>query len=560
MKFKNIKTLAMFPLFVYSVLRRYWYLLLLCAGAFLLHKSSYVLLKELGKVRVELDSIREEAKRKSKISQASDISVTPVSSRWIEVQKKARNSLVQVFTNVSAFNWAEPYRVPEQGEGRGSGFFIDAEGHFLTNYHVVSQAIRVQIQVPCLGEERLDAKVVGVSPERDLALVKLDDKGQDIIRKELGSISYLEFGSSDDVERGQEVLALGYPLGLEHLKSTQGIVSGWERVSFSERGFGQLCFQTSAPINPGSSGGPSLNTDGEVIGINFAGATGAQNVGYVIPINEIQSAIKDLHKVELLRKPRLGASFLPLSRSMAKYLKLPEGGGFYVGRVVKGSLFEKIGVKEGDTVREINGHLMDYNGNVVVSWSEDKVSGLDLLNRLVVGDEVSLVLFRNGKRKELTFELEKDAVPPVRLIFPEHEKVDYEVFAGLCVMELSLNHIIIFGDKNTDLLKYASVENQYDKALIVTNIMPTSETHNSPRILKVGNLIEEINGKKVSTLEELRAAIKSGLSSEFVTILMDDKRFAVLSAKKVLKDEPRLASLFLFNQNHSVSLTTAMEK
>jgi len=113
---------------------------------------------------------------------------------------------------------------------------------------------------------------------------------------------------------------------------------------------------------------------------------------------------------------------------------------------------------------------------------------------------------------------------------------------------------LIFGEKNTDLLKYASVEHRYDHALVVTNVMPTSQAHNSPRIIRAGTLIEEVNGQKVTTLEELRAAIKAGLSSEFVTIRTDNKLLAVFATDEILKDEMRLASLFRFSQDHSVSL------
>lgn len=506
---------------------------------------------ELAKVRIELDSLREEIKR---VKNGNDMPVCPTASYWIDVQRQARNAVVQVFTTILAFDWAEPYRVPEQGEGRGSGFFIDADGNFLTNYHVVAQGLRVQVQVPALGEERLDADVVGVSPERDLALVRLSDKGCEMLRDALGSIPYLTLGSSDAVQRGQETMALGYPLGMEHLKSTQGIVSGWERVSFSERGFGQLCFQITTPINPGSSGGPSLNSAGQVIGINFAGAVAAQNVGYVIPIDDVKSAIKDLHHVKLLRKPRLGAGFLQISRSMSKYLKAPDGGGLYVARVTKGSLFEKIGVKEGDLVREIDGHLLDYQGNINVSWSDDKVSGLDLLNRLVVGDKISFVMYRNGNRLEFKFELEKAPVPSIRMVYPDYEETDYELFAGLSIMELTLNHIGLFGEKNIELLKYVSEEHQFDQALIVTNVLPTSEMYNLPRNITPGTLIEAVNGRKVTTLKELREAIKEGLSSPFLTVTSEDKRFVVLATDKVLSDEKRLVGLFRYDPAHSVVL------
>ncbi|MFC1854282.1 S1C family serine protease [Candidatus Dependentiae bacterium] len=509
---------------------------------------------DLNKIKSEISVVKEASRKRAVFTEQLENKPGIVPSRWIEVQKKARNSVLQVFTNTLAFNWLEPYKVPSQGEGRGSGFFIDEKGHFLTNYHVVSQALRVQVQLPVFGKERFDAHVLGVSPERDLALVKLDEYGCARLRQEFGKIPALKFGSSDDVQRGEELLALGFPLGMEHIKSTQGILSGWERIIFSERSFGQLCFQMTAPINPGSSGGPSLNGNGEVIGINFAGAANAQNVGYVIPINDVKSAIADLHNVELLRKPRLGCAMQHTTEDMAKYLNFPKGGGLYVTKVMKGSLTEKVGLKKGDVIKEINGHLLDYQSNVVVTWSEDKVSGMDLLNRLVVGDEISFVVYRGGKRKEFKFVFEKDEIPPIRFVYPDYENVDYEVFGGLVIMELALNHIAILGDNVPTLIKYAFDEHQYDKRLIVTHIQPTSKVHNMRGIITVGSLLDEVNGKKVSTLGELRKELKKTGSKEFVRITTDDDRLAVVATRPLFEDETRLANLFMYDKTHSMVL------
>ena len=120
-----------------------------------------------------------------------------------------------------------------------------------------------------------------------------------MIKRVLGSIPFLPLGDSDLIHRSDEVLALGYPLGQQSLKSTTGVISGRE----------QHLIQMSAAINPGNSGGPSLNTKGEVIGINSAGIPAAQNVGYMIPINDLKIVLADLYKVKLLRKPFLGVLF-----------------------------------------------------------------------------------------------------------------------------------------------------------------------------------------------------------------------------------------------------------
>ncbi|MCK4499104.1 trypsin-like peptidase domain-containing protein [Candidatus Babeliales bacterium] len=530
------------------------------AGAFCFFRNIENICDELAQVKVELAQSREDSCKlpmRSAALPSSIPSLTP-SSRWIDVQKRGRNSVVQVFTNALAFNWFEPYKVPEQGTGCGSGFFIDEDGFFLTNYHVVSQALRVQVQMPIFGKERFDAEIVGVSPDRDLALLQLGSVGRARLRKEFGTIPFLKFGSSDDVQRGEEILALGFPLAMQHIKSTQGIVSGWERVVFGERGFGQLCFQMTAPINPGSSGGPSLNSKCEVVGINFAGIAGAQNVGYIIPVNDVKSAIADLHKVKLLRKPRLGCALQYTNEDMAKLLQFPEGGGLYVAKVMEGSLMERVGVKKGDVVREINGHLLDYQGNVSVSWNEDKVSGLDLLNRLVVGDEIKFIVYRAGKRKEFKFVFEKDVVQPIRFVYPDYENIDYEVFGGLVVMELSMNHVVLLSESVPSLLRYAMPEHGYDKKLLITHIQPTSNVYNMRGVLAIGSLLTEVNGIKVSTLKELRKELEKVVKKDFVQLSTEDDHFAVVSTRSILDDEQRLVGLFQYDKTHSVMLAEAV--
>src|SRR5579872_2144474 len=238
-----------------------------------------------------------------KVAVSEQLGSAPQVNNWLAVQKKVKDTVVQVYAQTVEFNWLEPYRSPEQGEGTGSGFFINEQGDLITNYHVVAQASSIQIQIPTFGMERFDMEIVGVSPERDIALLKATKESKEKIRSRLKKIPYLKLGDSDQVLRSQEVLALGYPLGQTRLKSTLGIVSGRERLGY----FGYI--QITAPLNPGNSGGPALNTNGEVIGINSRGVLEAQNVGYIIPINEVRSAFKDLYRVRLLRKPTLGCIF-----------------------------------------------------------------------------------------------------------------------------------------------------------------------------------------------------------------------------------------------------------
>ena len=463
---------------------------------------------------------------------------------WLDVQKQVKDTVVQVFSQTSEFNWTEPYKTPGQGEGAGSGFFINSDGDVITNYHVVAQSISVQIQIPSFGMERFDAQIVGVSPERDIALLKLTDEAKKKIQTKIPKISYLELGDSDQILRSQEVLALGYPLAQFRLKSTLGIVSGRERHG----NFGYI--QITAPLNPGNSGGPSLNVEGEVIGINTCMVADAQNVGYIVPINEVKTALKDLYKVKLLRRPTLGCLFTASTPELVDYLGNPEEGGWYVAKVFENTLLSCVGVKDGDMLYEINGYKVDMYGEMNVPWSEDKVSLFELLNRMKVGDNLRLLMYRKGSARVFTFPLEHKYIPSVRAVYPEFEPdmTDYEVIGGMVVMQLTLNHVQKLINGASNLVKYMRVDLQHEPAIIISHILPNSQARKT-RILRPGDIITEINGAEVKTLKELREAVRKSKESGYITITTDDKLCAVLSIEKLLKDEEMLSSRFFYKKS-----------
>jgi len=169
------------------------------------------------------------------------------SQLWRPVQEKVKDTVVQVFSQIVEFDYLQPYRVPSQGQASGTGFFINDQGDLLTNAHVVDQAKAVWIQIPTLGKRILDVTVIGVSPERDIALLRVKSADLAVIKSVLGSVPYLPLGDSDGVHRSDEVMAIGYPLGQQSLKSTTGVISGREHNYI----------QMSAPINPARSRGLS---------------------------------------------------------------------------------------------------------------------------------------------------------------------------------------------------------------------------------------------------------------------------------------------------------------
>ena len=459
------------------------------------------------------------------------------SQLWRPVQDKVRDTVIQIFSQVYAIDMLEPYKTPSQGTSCGSGFFINDQGYLITNAHVVMSAKSVWGQVSSLGKRIIDLEVVGISPERDLALLRVTEQGRELITKELGGIPYLALGDSDLIRRSDDVLALGYPLGQQACKSTTGVISGYE----------QHLIQMSAPINPGSSGGPLLNIKGEVIGVNSSGVTEAQNVGYAIPINTLKTILNDLYEVKILRKPYLGVRFNNSTETLTRYLGNPLPGGCYVIEVLKGSSLEKAGVMKGDMIYEINGYPVDMYGDMSVPWSEDKVSIIDYPLRLSIGDKINLTAYRKGEKKRFSVIFGLSELPAIRRVYPGYEDVDFEAFGGMVVQELTVNHVRLLAEHAPGLIKYSELKNQSEPVLLISHVFPDSQLYRG-RNVPLGTTLKEVNGTAVKTLKEYREALKRGATKEYLTLTAADNVtraeeniFVVLSMDKIIEEEPRLA-------------------
>ncbi len=498
----------------------------------------------------QIESVLAENAQKVVTTQQVIHQVIAASEVWRPIQDQVQDTVVQIISHMGVIDLLQPFRPPMTGTASGSGFFIlfeteDGElkeGYIVTNGHVVNQAHSIWIQIPSLGKRIIDVELVGISPARDLALLKVDDAGLEIIRKELGRVPFLPLGDSDMVKRSNEVLALGYPLGQRALKSTTGVVSGRE---------GHL-IQTSAPINPGSSGGPLLNNKGEVVGINNSGITEAQNVGYAIPINDLKLILPDLHKVRLLRKPFLGILFSPATEALTAFLGNPPPGGCYVVEVIPDSPLAKAGVQPGDMIYALNGNNVDIYGEMSVLWSEDKLSVVDFASRLSIGDTVDIVWYRKGKRFKKTITFDYSKLANIRTVYPGYEDIDYEIFGGMVVMELTKNHIVLLGNHAQGLAKYLAFKNQREPLLLITHVFPNSELYRS-RTMLPGTTLNEVNGIEVQTLEDFRKAIKMGINQEFLTILgsdnvksASDNIFTALRMPRLLAQEQKLSQQFRY--------------
>ncbi len=283
---------------------------------------------------------------------------------------------------------------PIPREGAGSGSIIDTDGHILTNHHVIRDSTKLEVTLS--DGSKWPARLVGVDPDNDLAVIKVDAPK--------GKLTLIPMGDSSDLQIGQKVLAIGNPFGLGQTLTT-GIISSLGRSIRSEAGtLIEDVIQTDAAINPGNSGGPLLDSKGKIIGINSAiiSPTGASvGIGFAVPVNTAKRILPDLISKGRVSYPWIGASIYPLIPEFAKFLGLEVERGAVIAEVVAGGPSHRAGLKGGDRVVQVGNSLIPVGGDVITEMDGKKVTSSDELIRMIrdhrPGDRVELKLLRNGK-------------------------------------------------------------------------------------------------------------------------------------------------------------------
>ncbi len=297
------------------------------------------------------------------------------------------------------FGFSQPNQQTRQGAG--TGIVISSDGLIVTNRHVVPDGTTKVSVTLSDGTELDDVKVVGRTNDNDsldVAFLKINDlKGN--------KLTPAEIGDSGKVQVGDVVVAIGNALGQFNNTVTSGIISGYGRsVQAGDESGSSVenlsdLFQTDAAINQGNSGGPLVNTAGQVIGINTAVSGEGQNIGFAIPINDVNGLIKQVLKTGKFERSYLGVRYIPLTASVAKQYSLKQTAGAYLQpssdsgspAVIEGSPAAKAGLKEGDIITEVDGTKIDQNASLT-----------SLVGRKAVGDDVKLTVVRDGKTITLT--------------------------------------------------------------------------------------------------------------------------------------------------------------
>ncbi len=379
-------------------------------------------------------------------------------------------------------------------EGIGSGVIIDKDGYILTNNHVVKGMDELKVFMS--DKREFDAKVVGTDPKTDLAVVKINAK----------NLPCVPLADSTALRVGDWVLAVGSPYGLEQTV-TAGIVSalGRSRVLDSHDGYENF-IQTDAAINRGNSGGPLVNLQGRIVGLNtaiYSSSGGSTGVGFAIPSSIIASVLPSLKAGKPVTRGQLGVMIQNLDEDLAQHFDLKQTKGVVVAQVTKGSAAEKGGMQPGDVVTVFNGkHIEDVNDlrNLVAGTAP--------------GTKAPVVVIRKGKDVALTVTV-GTATEAAAVAASEEE-----------------NGVSSLGVTVIDLTKELESKLDYkgEKGVIVSDVDENSAAYRHG--IREGDLIVEVNRQPVTTPGEFQKAVNGAHNS--VLLLVKNKegsRFVVLRKK-----------------------------
>ncbi len=387
---------------------------------------------------------------------------------------------------------------PGRGEERefrsdsgGSGFLVSADGLVITNNHVIRGAEEVTVH---LGDRSFQAKVTGSDRATDLALLKIDSDQ---------SFPFLPLGDSANLRVGEWVVAIGSPLGLENTV-TVGVVSAKQRqINISEemRSFENF-IQTDAAINFGNSGGPLVNMQGEVVGINTAINWGSDNIGFAVPVDTLKEILPQLREVGRVRRGYLGMEVQDVSAEAAEAFGLPNTDGAMVMRVLPGLPAADAGLENGDLILEMDGRNVENTRDLI-----------DYVSARGPDASVALGIVRDGERLRREVRLAERPTEG-----SEVERDEQEPSAGMAWLGVRYQEL-------TAALRSMHGLPEDLEGIWITDVSPRSPLYeDGVRSERVINVITEVNGQPVRDIEDFESAIEAAPSGSRLRLFM--RRFA----------------------------------
>lgn len=362
--------------------------------------------------------------------------------------------------------WSQPGLPQERPtSGEGSGFVISPDGYIVTNNHVVADMDEIVIHF--LDGTELVATIIGRDPKTDIALLKVDPGDK--------ALPTVALGDSEAVRPGDWVVAIGNPFGLAHTV-TAGIVSAMHRRDVMNPQLYEDFIQTDAAINPGNSGGPLIDLQGRVIGINTAIRSGANTIGFSVPINQAKQILPQLRSQGHVTRGWLGVSIQSVTNEMADHFGLDKAGGALVSQVLPNTPAERGGILVGDIIIEFNGEEIDR-------WNDLPI----VVANTPVDTKATLVVIRDGKRKQFKIQIGRLEDPDQLASSSPTEPAGAETL-GLRAQDLTRELASELGLRDTE-------------GALVTDVAPNGPADEAG--IRRGDVIIELDRQIIASVDDL---------------------------------------------------------
>ena len=455
-----------------------------------------------------------------------------------------KNSIVRILADDNNFNWFSPDLHNRGGVSIGTGFIIDINQLLIcTCSHVVENSTQVFISIPQYGQNKFESEVISICPYLDIAILKISEvtSFKKKIKKDKIKIIPMKLADSFKIKIEDNVRASGYPLGVDALKITKGTISG----------FHDGLIQTDTAINSGNSGGPLINSKNEIIGINTSKMTGnnTDNIGYATPINLLKIHLNNMKNNKILHIPLLHVLFNKTSDELNKYFGFNEKKGVIINNIAKNSpIYGKI--NRNDIIIKVNDYEVDNHGDI--NFHGDKLSLKNYFKYIPMNQKFKIQFYNSNKKKIETIDVlyANKNIPEIRKKYPAFENIKYVNIMGLCIMELTMNHLKkILDEDNTeqsiilynqlDLSKSIEIENINEKVLFVSFISSNSAISLTNNI-KEGDKLLSINEKKVKSIEDVIKIINEIKKKKSQILIQTKYGIFTMKYKDIIKEEQKM--------------------
>ena len=402
----------------------------------------------------------------------------------IRTEEKAASQAMPLDPGDPAYEFFRRFQnpLPRPGprQGIGSGFIVTPDGHILTNAHVVGEAKSVRVRLT--DRREFTAKVVGTDPQSDIALLKID----------AGNLPVVRIGRSQDLRVGQWVVAVGSPFGFEN-SVTAGIVSATSR-SLGSQSYVPF-IQTDVAVNPGNSGGPLFDMNGNVVGVNsqiYSRTGGYMGLSFAVPIDVAMHVKDQLQKFGYVTRGRIGVTIQAMNQSLAQSFGLPRAEGALVSSVEEGSPAARAGLRPGDVILGWNGDAVDESSSLPM-----------LVANMAPGENVPMRIWRDGAERTLSVTVGK--VPGTEQLASGASPAADAGKLGLSVRPL-------------DAGERAQI--RADSGLLVENASGAAAEAG----VRQGDVILAVNGEPVRSVEQLRSLVENGGKHVALLVQREDGR------------------------------------